>query len=150
MISFTMSLINTLGTPLTSGETYGTPSGMCLAVGTSKRKFKCTSLAGIDHGKLTDHRDRNGLNNQLHNLRPATSSQNGHNRPKNKRNKSGYKGVFFSNTYHKWYAKIMVNGKSHVLGSFQTPEEGALAYNAAAKLLVGEFAYINDVPLQKE
>lgn len=58
--------------------------------------------------------------------------------------KSRYRGV----TNHRskrspWYASITCQKEYHYLGCFQTEEEAALAYNAAAILLFGEKAYLN-------
>lgn len=45
-------------------------------------------------GFIPDHKDGNGLNNQMRNLRIATQTQNAANRTI--RNKAGYKGVHFT------------------------------------------------------
>jgi len=92
-------------------------------------------------GVYIDHIDGNGLNNQKHNLRRATSSQNGMNRVVSKNNISGYKGVCPSRK--KWMAKICVNGKVVFLGTFNTPIEAAKAYDKAAIDLFGSFAKLN-------
>ena len=47
----------------------------------------------IPEGFEVDHIDRDGLNCQISNLRLATKSENCCNREKNKKNKSGYKGI---------------------------------------------------------
>jgi hypothetical protein len=46
-----------------------------------------------------------------------------------KNNTSGYRGVSFVKDRNKYNSYINVNNKSIYLGSFQTPEEGAIAYN---------------------
>jgi hypothetical protein len=93
-----------------------------------------------------DHKDRNGLNNQRANLRPATSSQNAANRRKRKvAVTSQYKGVDWYRRTGKYYARIMVNGKQHYLGSFTNQEDAARAYNAAAVEHFGKFAKLNDI-----
>lgn len=88
-----------------------------------------------------DHRDGDGLNNQMYNLRVCTSSQNQMNKRVQKNNTSGFKGVFESGK--RWQAAIKVANKRTYLGSFVTPEEAARAYDKAAKELHGEFAYLN-------
>lgn len=94
-------------------------------------------------GMFTDHRDRNGRNNQKNNLRLCTKPQNGINHPKNKNNTSGYKGVYWNKYHQKWAAQIGVNLKIKHLGYFGDIEDAALAYDKAATELFGEFAQTN-------
>ena len=88
-----------------------------------------------------DHIDGDKANNRWANLRPATPEQNMRNFDGRKDNRSGFKGVGFS--AGKWRARIKANGVRHNLGRFDTPEEAAAAYNAAAKRLHGEYAVLN-------
>jgi hypothetical protein len=46
-----------------------------------------------------------------------------------KNNTSGYRGVSLNKSLNKYTAQIVVNKKHIYLGSFQTAEEGAIAYN---------------------
>jgi hypothetical protein len=95
-------------------------------------------------GRIIDHKNRNGLDNRRANLRFCTYTQNCMNRSKTTKNKlSGYKGVWFE--AKKWRANIRINNKTKHLGSFETEVEAALAYNAAAVELFGEFACINEI-----
>ena len=87
-----------------------------------------------------DHRDGDGLNNRIANLRLATMSQNLANTGSRKSNKSGFKGVSWDKRKGKWKAEITKDGKSSFLGYFDLPAEGHAAYIAAAKRLHGEFA----------
>ena len=65
-------------------------------------------------------------------------------RPPRPGSRSGFKGVNWSGTKtHTWQARIMRNGKRVFLGNFDTPEEAARAYDAAARELFGEFARLN-------
>jgi AP2 domain-containing protein/HNH endonuclease len=57
--------------------------------------------------------------------------------------RTGYKGVGWSGSTRRWQARIMRNGKRVFLGSFGTPEEAARAYDAAARELFGEHAWLN-------
>lgn len=93
----------------------------------------------------TDHRNGNGLDNRRCNLRACSQAQNTLNRGFNKNNTSGYKGVTFFIQTGKWCARIGYEGKKRHIGYFDTPEEAALAYNAKAKLLHGEFAKLNNL-----
>lgn len=97
----------------------------------------------IAGGKDYDHKDRNGLNNQLNNLRQATYSQNSSNRERRKDNSSGFKGVYFEENRGKWRAIITVNHQRKHLGRFNNAVDAARAYDKAALELHGEFAKLN-------
>lgn len=94
-----------------------------------------------------EHRDRNSLNNQRANLRPATRAQNQRNRGKSKNNTSGYKGVSYikrTPPLRKPYrAQIRVNGTLRYLGFFADAKEAASRYNDEATKEWGEFASLN-------
>lgn len=90
-------------------------------------------------GKRCDHRDRDTLNNQDHNLREATTSQNGGNMGLSSRNSSGYKGVNLDKASGLWLARIGHKRKQYNLGRFSTPEKAFAAYCGAAERLFGEF-----------
>lgn len=100
--------------------------------------------------ELVDHRDGDGLNNQLHNLREATKQQNQQNRV-SRVGASKYKGVSWSKSHRKWLAYIGTNAdeltaagtKRRYLGYFSEESAAAKAYDAAAHLLFGEFAKLN-------
>lgn len=99
----------------------------------------------------TDHINQNTLDNQFHNLRWASHSQNGANvakwpNRKGKKMSSKYKGVFFDTRLGKWRAGVMKDRKKHDLGSFDDEDAAGLAYNAKARELHGEFAWQNPVP----
>jgi hypothetical protein len=95
-------------------------------------------------GKDVDHVDTNPLNNQRNNLRPATDAQNSSNQGKTSRNTSGFKGVSWNKNNKNWLARICYYGVQYNLGSYATPEAAAAAYDAAAKELHKEFAYLNN------
>ena len=92
-------------------------------------------------GFVTDHKDRDSLNNQRGNLRLATKSQDSANKTKYATNKSGYKGVYL----HKpgvWRSRIMIRGKVIDLGLFSHPKDAAIVYEKATVKYYGEFARI--------
>lgn len=62
-----------------------------------------------------------------------------------KRNsKHKYKGAMPNR--RKWMARIGINGKPKYLGTFETEEQAARAYNIAAYEHYGEKAVLNDIP----
>ena len=85
-----------------------------------------------------DHRDGDGMNNRMDNLRDATRSLNGANSPPQTNNRLGLKGVCAVNGRFK--ASIGRRGKSVHLGYFATAGEAHAAYMAAARKQWGEFA----------
>jgi hypothetical protein len=87
-----------------------------------------------------DHIDRDGLNNQRNNLRKASFSDQSVNR-KIVPGISGYRGVHPRDG--KWRARVCKHGKYTCLGTFETAEQAALAYNEGAKELHGSFAVLN-------
>lgn len=89
---------------------------------------------------MVDHRDGNRSNNRFINLRLATRSQNASNSKLRTDNSSGYKGVYRHG--NKWRAEIRVDGKLERIGSYNTPEEAADAYQERAQQYFGEFARV--------
>ena len=100
---------------------------------------------------LSDHKDRNKLNNQRDNLRSCNKSENQKN--KTPRGRSKYLGVMYQKYHvltkhglidHEYIiARIRVNGKYMKLGTFKNEEEAAFAYDRAALKYHGEFANLN-------
>lgn len=97
---------------------------------------------------IYDHVNRDRLDNRRSNLRKATPRENAANRgkPLIDKSTSKYKGVAWRRKSGRWRAQLQTAGKSFWLGEFRTQEEAALAYNAKARELFGEFAYQNEVP----
>ncbi len=87
-----------------------------------------------------DHHDLDKGNNRIGNLRRANKSKNGANRPKQKNNTSGFKGVFWSKAAQKWMVQIRARGTLYYVGLFEDKNEAAAAYHAKAEELFGEFA----------
>ena len=101
-------------------------------------------VLGKKEGFMTDHINRNGLDNRRKNLRFCTSKQNQYNRVKVE-SASGYRGVKQDKRSVKgsWTAVYRTNKKRIHVGSFSTPEAAARAYDAAIKEVRGEFAVLN-------
>lgn len=96
-------------------------------------------------GLEIDHKDGDGLNNQKINLRVCNRNQNGANLRKNKRNTTGFKGVYLNKLRKTFQAYITPNRKHVYLGAYATVEEAALAYDESAIKHFGEFAKTNKI-----
>jgi hypothetical protein len=96
-------------------------------------------------GLEVDHRNRQKLDNRRGNLRVATHSDNGRNRPKQRNNTSGYKGVSWDRQRSKWRASIKVGRTRHTIGRFDTAEDAAAAYDAKVREVASEFGFTNEV-----
>lgn len=91
-----------------------------------------------------DHRNGDGLDNRRCNLREATHALNMRNKRMYRNNTSGFKGVMRnSGKGLPWAARIRLDNRRRRLGNYDTPEEAARAYDAAARELFGEFASLN-------
>lgn len=102
-------------------------------------------LTGIDVKLHIDHINGDRLDNRTENLRVCTASQNTMNRGAQANNTSGYKGVIYDKQRQKWRAEICYGGKRRYLGRFNSAEEVALAYNEAARIHHGDFAFQNAI-----
>ena len=94
-------------------------------------------------GEITDHINRNRLDNRKDNLRLCTLSQNGQNACK-RTNRNRFKGAY-RNRRGWWDARIRVNKKQLFLGSYPSEEDAAIVYNVAAQIFHGEFACLNNI-----
>lgn len=93
----------------------------------------------VPKGMDIDHINGNGLDCRKSNLRIATKSQNQANRKKY--SKYPYKGI--KSMRKRWQARITKDRVQHFLGTFDTPEQAANAYDVAARKFHGEFACVN-------
>lgn len=98
-------------------------------------------ILGVPTSVLVDHRDRNGLHNFRSNLREATPSQNSTNKTY-RLARSGYRGVHQQKS-GRWKATACLAGKRMCAGTFDTPLQAALAYDAMAREAFGAFAVTN-------
>lgn len=99
----------------------------------------CSDSKEVDHIHGKDSR----FDNRSCNLRLCSEAENARNRPPHKNNKLGVKGVsqISNNNYH---AEIQYNHERIDIGKFHTLKEAADAYDAKAKELFGEFAWLNN------
>lgn len=105
-------------------------------ISVDKQMFYAHQLAWIHvHGSMPrgglDHRDGDGRNNAIANLREATYLENGQNQKLRNTNKSGCTGVSWHSQRMRWTANIWSKGKRYFLGCFDSVQEAANAYAKA-------------------
>ena len=100
-------------------------------------------ILNAQKGQEIDHINHNGLDNRKQNIRICTHQQNMQNQSCNKNTSSKYKGVTFDKKAGRWRAQIRHNNITTRLGVFKIEQVAAKAYDAKAKELFGEFAYLN-------
>lgn len=125
-----------------------TPAGAFYAVRTtpvpeSLKVQLHREIVNAPNGMVVDHIDGDGLNNQRSNIRVATRGQNICNSGLGRLNRSGFKGVSMDKRSGYWRACIQFGGKNTHLGYFGSPIDAARAYDAAARVHHGEFAWLN-------
>lgn len=109
------------------------------AIWMSRDIMKAPKGLQVDH----IHHDDGVIDNRKENLRLATQQQNSQNRRQRVSSKTKLKGVRRSNRSVRWKAVIEIKGKKVPLGLFEDEIDAACAYDAAARILYGEFAHTN-------
>jgi hypothetical protein len=137
----------------------GKRAGSEFTCGSDKKRYRRVRVLGKDMSehrviwwmlygyepKFIDHVNGDGTDNRPDNLREAdTLVPNQHNRSLSKANTSGFKGVSVRKGSDKFFAFIKMNKRSVYLGKYNTPEEAAAVYEAAARDLHGEFLNLGD------
>ena len=97
----------------------------------------------IDKSVYIDHINGNKLDNRKVNLRVVNQKQSAINRPIMSGSRVKYKGVTYEKM--KYRARIYPDGKAISLGSYDTPEEAAEAYNRAAEQYYKQYARLNNI-----
>lgn len=93
-------------------------------------------------GLIADHISHETLDNQEHNLRNVTYSQNQWNRKKNSNNSIGEKCIIFEKGRNKYRVLIRMNYKSVFHKRYDTLEEAIKSRDEQLAKYHGEFAYM--------
>jgi hypothetical protein len=132
------------------GEKAGTlrPDGYTI-ITINGMRYRAHHLAWLyAYGELppsthVDHINGDRGDNRIENLRLASHGENLMNRGRQVNNRAGYKGIWWDKEKQLWAAMIGFNSQKKALGRYETAEEAARAYDAAARLYHGKFAYQN-------
>lgn len=92
-------------------------------------------VIGAKEGEITDHIDRDKLNNQRYNLRIVTKEGNVHNQDKRQGTENNYKGVMYLKEHDAYQSRCRMLGGDHYLGLFKSEIAAAHAYNIKATQL---------------
>ena len=119
-------------------------NGTCIK-GICRKIFMHRIIAGTPREMVTDHINRDKLDNRGLNLRICTRQENYFNRKLDIRNKSGYRGVCFDKVNKKWKAYIQTGKRWVNLGRYDNKIDAARAFNEAAVKLMGNFVNLNRI-----
>lgn len=123
-----------------AGSLAGTKVAGYLRIQIGGRIYPAHQLAWAIHfgewaDSPIDHRNRDGSDNRLVNLRKVTPSENQHNRGISRNNRSGFLGVFYDGHAKRFKAEIAAGGVTYRLGAFHTAEAANEAYVTAKQRL---------------
>lgn len=91
--------------------------------------------------KMIDHKNNDGLDNRMSNLRECNHSQNATNCKVRSHSISGVKGVYKDKRTGKFYSRITKDGVMNHIGTFDTMEQAWDAFCAEANKTQGEFMH---------
>jgi hypothetical protein len=94
-------------------------------------------------GKISDHKDRDGLNNRKYNLRIVNYHLNAWNRKTRNDNASGFRGVSWHKQRKKWQVRISRDGIRIYCGIYPNLEEAAMVYDKKSIDIWGKDAILN-------
>lgn len=109
----------------------GYKSGKYIKIKIERQVFYAHRLAwaycrgAFPNGEI-DHKNHDGYDNRICNLREVTRVENSRNLPK-KMSASGHTGVRYRSDFKKWTAQITVSKKLIYIGSFKTLREAVAA-----------------------
>ena len=103
------------------------------------------ALMNAEKGTEVDHINRNPLDNRKANLRVVSHQENMVNRRKHKNNTTGISGVYWSNRYNMYHARIQRKNITYHLGYFVNKEDAAAAYSNAAEKYHSEYRSLDTI-----
>jgi len=131
-----------------TGKWYATnhnPGGKYYAVSGGREKSIHRVVMDAPKGMDVDHINGNPLDNRKQNLRLCSRSENCRNKKVRSDSKSGFKGVYQtkSGRFQAYIGNPNEVSRNIKLGTYDTPEEAARAYDKKAVELHGDYAVLN-------
>lgn len=127
---------------LSQWKWYFIPQGYAFRSQSGKTIYMHRKILNTPKEKLTDHINRNKLDNRKVNLRIATRSQNAVNVKLFLTNTSGYRGVWWERRRNKWIAEIKYQGKKYYLGEYLNKLDAIKIRRQKTIELFGKFAIV--------
>lgn len=125
-----------------AGQEAGSSDGEYIRIGINNSRYRAHRVIWMmltgKWPKYIDHKNRNGCDNRLSNLREATFPENRWN-SNQRRVRDLPRGVYRNYRGGRFGARAVVKGKEIYLGSFDTPEEAHAVWCAAVREERGEF-----------
>lgn len=143
----TFALVDEADAPAVLQHTWTAMTGGYAHRGIGPRRSRTyvtlhVQIAQPQPGSFVDHRDGNRWDCRRSNLRVAGTGPNAENKAQRCDSLQPYKGVQRKRG-KRWLARITAGGERHHLGTFDTAEAAARAYDEAARRLHGDFACVN-------
>ena len=123
------------GTPKATGGFMASADGQFYVL----HRLIWVYMTGEDPGGYLDHKNGDPSDNRWSNLRQCTQSQNNCNKKVQSNNRTGLKGVHRMKN-GRFRSRVNLRGKYYDLGCFATAAEAKAAYDAASKVIHGDFA----------
>jgi len=105
-------------------------------IAVNRKLYRRSRLAFLwAHGRwpvpTVDHINRDRSDDRLANLREADHAFQNVNKPKQRNNTSGHRGVYWRKDANKWWARIQIGNRMHNLGAFESLIEALNARQTA-------------------
>lgn len=120
-----------VGKHLTRKDTLGYVTVRVLGTAYLAHRLAWAHFYGTNPTQTIDHINRNKGDNRILNLRQVTQKQNLENITTDRRNKSGVRGVHWSESHRKWRAAIQHDSVAYRLGWFDRMEDAVAARKLA-------------------
>lgn len=147
-----VALIDSADIPLVEGRRWSTnrKDRNCYVYhqsydgGIKTTEYLHRTIANPSPDEVVDHINHNGLDNRRKNLRVCSHAENVWNSNPNRQNTSSkFVGVSWHKARNNWRAVITENGRSKHIGSFQSEEDAAAAYDQYVRDHRDEYATTN-------